>query len=312
MRGVDDYRCKIVGKYKMENVKVAFVILYYLAFDITCKCITELENNMDVAEYKIVVVDNCSPDNSYSFLLKKYGNNDKVDILHSDNNLGFTKGNNFGIDYVKHTYNFEFLVLLNNDAFLIDTMFYSKIKKIYEECNFAVAGPRIVDIYGKDYNPCATKLPSRETIENEIKIKKRMIKYNNFHLLPFVNWMNSTRSTLEVICKILRGKELRKKIVWTAEKNVILHGCFWIFSKEYFDFFSGLIDKKYMFAEEETLFWAIREKKLLSLFIPDILVLHLGDSSINERYKKKSQRVLFQCKNVIGSWKEFLELTEKK
>ena len=51
--------------------KVAIVILNYLTYRDTLNMISEIRNNLNYDNYEIIVVDNCSPNESYKVLKEK-------------------------------------------------------------------------------------------------------------------------------------------------------------------------------------------------------------------------------------------------
>jgi GT2 family glycosyltransferase len=63
------------------------------------------------SDFEIVFIDNGSSDESVDFVKRNF-NDERIEIISSENNLGFAGGNNLGL---KHS-NGEFIVLLNNDT----------------------------------------------------------------------------------------------------------------------------------------------------------------------------------------------------
>ena len=80
-------------------MKIVFIILHYLAEEETYRSVDSIKNKIDVEEYKIVIVDNGSPDQSGERLQRKYSNESKIDVILTGKNLGFAKGNNVGFKY---------------------------------------------------------------------------------------------------------------------------------------------------------------------------------------------------------------------
>ena len=66
--------------------KVAIVILNYLTYRDTLNMISEIRNNLNYDNYEIIVVDNCSPNESYKVL--KENNNSIYHLVKSDKNGG--------------------------------------------------------------------------------------------------------------------------------------------------------------------------------------------------------------------------------
>lgn len=295
-----------------QNVKMAFIVLHYMAVEITIECISHILKNIDTECYKIIVVDNHSPDNSYQVLQKKYDGNCFVHLIHNHENYGFTKGNNIGITYALEHFDCDFITVLNNDAFLLETAFVNKIDRYYKEFLFAVAGPRIIDRYGKVSNPVDDKLPEIARIHRIIADAEKRLKLNTLHLMMIYNRYKEYKSRLYKAICLLRGESKKIPVVNNIRKNVVLHGSFWVFSRKYFAYFSGLPDKRGMFAEEETLLFHVLKKKLLTVYLPDILVVHLEDASTDMAYKIEKEKWLFIYQKRIETWKEYLELVNKE
>ena len=95
----------------MEKSKIAFVILYYKAYEDTIDCIHSVlcldKNNF---ELEIIVVDNDSRDGAIDKLKKQFKD---VHYIRNDKNDGYARGNNIGIKYAKNTLKANFVVILN-------------------------------------------------------------------------------------------------------------------------------------------------------------------------------------------------------
>ena len=90
---------------------VAIILVNYNGADDTIDCIRSLSEIKDI-EYEIVVVDNCSTDESVD-KLRQMQNRFKFTLLQANNNTGFSAGNNIGIKYAKSA---DYYLLLNNDT----------------------------------------------------------------------------------------------------------------------------------------------------------------------------------------------------
>ena len=71
---------------------ICFVILHYMATDETIICVDSILENVN-GDKRIIIVDNASPNNSFDELNIKYKDNILVDVISTDENLGFAKGN---------------------------------------------------------------------------------------------------------------------------------------------------------------------------------------------------------------------------
>jgi len=100
---------------------VAIILVNYNGADDTIECIESLKGLTD-DDHKIIVVDNKSTDDSEEKLKKSRQKYDFV-LLTSNDNKGFSAGNNAGILYAKEKYDPDYYWLLNNDTIVqVDTL----------------------------------------------------------------------------------------------------------------------------------------------------------------------------------------------
>ena len=81
--------------------KIGFVILHYMALEDTVNCVESILNNVPLSN--IVIVDNASTNKSGMKLAEMYKDNQLISVLLLEENLGFAKGNNKGIEFFKST-----------------------------------------------------------------------------------------------------------------------------------------------------------------------------------------------------------------
>lgn len=95
--------------------RVAIVVLNWNGIADTVACLDSLLQQTH-KDFRVVVVDNGSKDNSKE-LLDKYQSDhiDKVDVIYNPVNFGFAGGVNTGIEWALNE-NFEYVALFNNDA----------------------------------------------------------------------------------------------------------------------------------------------------------------------------------------------------
>jgi GT2 family glycosyltransferase len=94
-------------------MRVAIILVNWNSFDLTNDCISSL-NEISYNSYNIIVIDNGSADGSGDKIKEKHPN---IILLKSDTNLGFTGGNNIGLQYSLDN-GYEYSILLNNDTFV--------------------------------------------------------------------------------------------------------------------------------------------------------------------------------------------------
>ena len=91
-----------------------FVILHYLVANETSNTVDSILKNVD-GELHIVIVDNCSPNDSFSELKSRYSKERRVSVIKNQTNAGYAKGINYGYNYVKEHFTPSFIVAMNND-----------------------------------------------------------------------------------------------------------------------------------------------------------------------------------------------------
>lgn len=108
---------------------------------------TTIDFIMRVKEYdvvnKIVVVDNCSTDDSYK-KLKAY-ESDKIEIIQSGHNGGYGAGNNFGIRYLWEKYHSQYILLSNPDVIVDEKTIYELEQFLKVNQDYAIAAPVMCD-----------------------------------------------------------------------------------------------------------------------------------------------------------------------
>ena len=129
---------------------ITFVIVSFKSSHIIEKCIQSISPNI-----KIIVVEN-----SDNVVVKKHLENkfSNVEVIIAKQNLGYGKGNNFGISKVKTQYAF----ILNPDAVLEKNCLYELSKaQINLKGDFTILAPNLLDNYGYFSN-------QKNNLQNEI------------------------------------------------------------------------------------------------------------------------------------------------
>ena len=86
---------------------ISFITICYNGFKDTCELIESLQNKIHSVSYEIIVVDNASHENEAAKIHQLYPT---VVAIRSNENSGFSGGNNIGIQVAKGKYIF----LINN------------------------------------------------------------------------------------------------------------------------------------------------------------------------------------------------------
>lgn len=152
--------------------QVWIILVNYNGYKDTIDCINSLKK-VNYEDFKIVIVDNCSINDSYNKL--KIYENDQIILLRNKKNTGFAGGCNYGIKYALKN-KADYIMLLNNDT-EVDENFLSELVYTMENSkNTAMVGGKIYYYNSKklwfangSYNnfSCKVKHYIKETSEVE-------------------------------------------------------------------------------------------------------------------------------------------------
>ena len=146
-----------------------FIILHYLAENMTKECVEYLEKYLDMNRCRIVIVDNASANDSGKRLEQYYRDKEYCDVILNKENTGFARGNNVGYTYAREKYNPDYMIIMNNDVLIDDNALFEKIEKIYSETAFHVLGPDILAVRtGVHQNPFRKNGVTEEHVKRDI------------------------------------------------------------------------------------------------------------------------------------------------
>lgn len=284
-------------------MQIVFVVLHYTALNETIETVASIREYIDTDDYKIIVVDNCSPNKSWGDLNKLYGSDSDVVLIHNEENLGFAKGNNVGFMYAKNNFNPKYIVLSNNDINIIQDDFCKTLDEKLESTDFAVLGPMIINGDGSiNTSPMRRNVMTRQQAEREIKRYNRLLTLNKFGLDNlYINVMSKIHKYTPPFTVAERVTEM---------KNVEVHGCFMVFSKNYIDKFDGLDSRTFLYVEEDILFLHTQQENLTTLYCPSIAVYHKEGSSTSASHKNSRKTKAFVYKNRMESMQVYLDVCD--
>lgn len=291
-----------------KQPKFVFVILHYQTIDDTTECVNSITSNVDYINFEIIIVDNCSPNNSGIIIEQLFAEEKNITVILNNENLGFAKGNNVGFLFAKKNLSANFIALINNDTVIKQKDFISSIIKKYNTENFHILGPDIIStIDGKHQNPREITIQDPDRLKGLINVYIVLLILNYFLLDKILERVKKTFYKKTFVKQILH-----EKIDWKEEKlSVKLHGSALIFSPQYLKEYDGLYSKTFMYSEEAILYFIAKRDNLISLYYPSVQILHKEDSSTESVYKKGFRKRRFYYKNFIKSGKIFLELIEE-
>lgn len=228
-----------------NNPILSIIIVNFNGANFLRQCIDSIINILTIS-YEIIVVDNNSTDNSVE-ILNDY--NDQVLPLRSPINLGFAKGNNYGVKRA----NGSFILLLNNDTILKSDLKLS-IDLMQKEKSIGLMGGKMLGANG-EYRHSAGRFPYPQRI---LMISKMLEKRGFFNTGDFP-----------------------KKTHETGYRVDFVEGSFMLIKKALWDEIGGFDDIFFMYGEDVDLCYRIRKAGYNVIFNPDVEYIHF--SGFNHR-----------------------------
>ncbi|SFC11334.1 hypothetical protein SAMN05660328_101515 [Streptococcus gallolyticus] len=162
--------------------ELSVIILNYNSFDDTYKCVNQLLSF--TADFKIIIVDNNSSDNSLKRLKSEYGSINQVVILTSDKNGGYSYGNNYGINYAQENYSSKYIAILNPDVIIPEcNVFERMLKVLVSDVNYAMIGGMAITDGEFVPNKSAWPIPNNLDVFWERSLLNPRRNHNNFNMI---------------------------------------------------------------------------------------------------------------------------------
>lgn len=134
---------------------VAVIILNYMTWQETLKEVEAVSAIVKDMPHEIIVVDNCSPNESDEQLRRAAG--DSFTFLQSGANRGYAAGNNVGLRYAEEK-GWEYSWILNNDIEFCDPEVLARMLAVFEkDACIAAVSPNIYSPEGYLFNRDAVK-----------------------------------------------------------------------------------------------------------------------------------------------------------
>ena len=287
----------------MEN-KFGFCILHFGNPSVTKECVDSIYKFFCQENIMVVVVDNGANNTGCTF--DNYYSHKNFFIINSVTNLGFSNGNNLGIDFLK-TNGCEFVFVLNNDILFLHSGVGELITDLYHQKKFAVAGPMICT---KEHPMGGYDNPGEKQGFTKKQCNK-ILRYYYFELfmqkICVYNFFHNIKQSLRGVFLKKRTRNVQKDILKNKE-NVILNGCCFVLTPIFFDYFQHLNGETFMYLEEFILFEEVTKIGLSTLYISDFKIFHNHQCATNQTFKNQRSKRIFQLTNQIKSLKIYKKI----
>lgn len=265
----------------LMDCRIGIVILNYKNYGETIECLTNVLQQKNV-DLEIVVVDNGSKNESVDCIekwIKPYKN---ISLIASEENQGFSRGNNLGIKYLLDK-GVNFIVISNSDIMFTDDNILHQIVNSYSK-GIGVITPIIKNLDGKD---------EMRTQYDRKMFRLRVLK----HLINI-------------------QKDFKKNVVPTSDTSSYhflepgvqenynaLTGCFFALTPDYLEKFPFLYPETFLYGEEIATLLLNDKAKLLTLIANTGIVIHKRaastESDLKEGTYKKRKMMAESAKSIM-------------
>lgn len=208
----------------MKYPRIGIVLVHLNSYGDTSLCLKSLRDRT-YSNAEVIVVDNGSIDNTGERLKNEFP---EVTHIRSEDNLGFSGGNNIGIEYGMHN-GCEHILLLNNDTIVTPSFLEPLVERLFLEKNVAAVSGKIY------YYPAS------------IKGKQHIIWYAGV----FQKWHTGYHH-IGVIEEDKGQFEVPKKVIYAS-------GCLMLMNGEVIKLIGGLAEEYFIYWEESD--WCLRAKE---------------------------------------------------
>lgn len=181
------------------SLTLSIIIVNYNGKKFLNDCFSSIQREIDGSSFEVIMVDNQSVDDSVSYTKQYFP---WVKIIEANSNLGFGKGNNFGVQHAKG----EYLLLLNNDTILLNNPI-ELIPEFRKNPNIGAIGIKMLNSDNK-YTYSFGNFPNMENLflmKRLQKMKEQDLLTGNFSKNNYiVDWLGGSY--------ILIKKELYQQI----------------------------------------------------------------------------------------------------
>ena len=250
----------------------ALVIIHYNDYDSTRNLLINVKNYKAI-DY-VLVVDNCSSDDSYKRLLEF--ETKKIEVIKTLKNAGYSSAINYGCEHLIEKFGDINLIISNSDIIINKNSDIKRLSMVLDSSNFyAVVAPVIIE--KKELNR-GWKIPEPliEVLLNipyfHRYVRKKFVHYNDKHF-------NSEFSVVEAVS-----------------------GCFFMIKSSVLEEIGFLDENVFLYYEENILGKKIEKLGKKIVIDNGVIVVHNHSVSIDKNMKKikkymtlKKSQYYFQC-----------------
>ena len=267
----------------MEKI-ITCVILNYNDAETTVSLVKRVKN-YTVFNY-IIVVDNCSTDNSVD-LLKHYEDS-RIIVIRAKRNGGYGYGNNIGIKYSYDVLNASYIMIANPDVIFTEQTVVKMKEVLSEKANHTIVAPIALTPQGIPQEIIAWKLTSakQEVLESSV-LYNRLFGLKRIYDNEFL--LNNNTCYVDVV---------QGSLFMLNAEIMVKHG---MYDEDFF-----------LYSEEQVIGYKLKEKGFKTILLVNESYIHNHSVSINKSYKSLLRKKKLFLRSKILYFRKYNNLSRIK
>ncbi|QQR98129.1 MAG: glycosyltransferase family 2 protein [Sphingobacteriales bacterium] len=241
-------------------MQVSIVIVNYKQPNLTIQCVNSIIKHTLNIKYEIIVVDNCSKDDSKQIISNKFHT---IKYIQLDENIGYSRANNIGINISTGKY----ILVLNNDTIFIENILFKLCQLLDEKQNISAA---CVQLYYEDM----TKQLSGSNFV--------FLGLNVLLTFPYIS------NILKYIVKKLKVKKPHPSKSTGKEKVDWISGAFMFVRRKDLINIGAFDEDFFLFSEEAEWCYRLNQVGYVVIF-PELSLIHLGGKTMSSTITDESE-----------------------
>lgn len=239
-------------------MKLAVIVLSYNTKDLTEDCLNSIFRKKWKTEMEVWVVDNASTDGSSEMVEKKFP---QAELIKSDTNTGFSKGNNLGLKKAKA----DSYLLLNSDTIVLEGAL-DELEKFSGETDFGIVSCKLT-FKDKSFQANAGDAPT---------------------FWPVFFWISGLDDILVPIREMLPSFHRKFKSYFKGEREVgWVSGTAMLIKKQVIEKIGVLDENIFMYGEDVEYCMRARKAGFKIGWTDKATIIHLGGASSNDPHLRQ-------------------------
>lgn len=248
----------------------AIVILNYNDGELTRNYVKKI-SKYKVLDY-IIIVDNCSSDDSITLLEELTYKDSRIKLLQSKENKGYAAGNNIGLKFIVDKFGPDGVVFISNPDIEVEESVFQNLKYELENSQQLFAASGLVhNLNGKAIPICMWKLPTLGMLFVNSSIVIRNLMHRCF------SYGTKYKLSPDIISK--------KSIVCEA-----IPGCFFACKIDEMNTLGFFDEETFLFYEEDILFSKARDAGYYVALFPQNKIVHMEGVSVKKSLNSWKKR----------------------